>query len=108
MGAVWGVCAIAQASILKRSVTTSQHSKSGHERARSKAMSKSNLIEQIMDEGCLRDMKKTPLSTAEAQDLVSLWDEFLMHFGGYDLADLPPKALKVMANIDKMLKEQKK
>ena len=71
-------------------------------------MSKSNLIEQIMDEGCLRDMKRTPLSTAEAQDLVGLWDEFLMHFGGYDLADLPSKALDAMSKIDKILKEQKK
>ena len=72
-------------------------------------MSKSDLIEQIIgNDEYLRDAKSAPLSTNEAQDLIDLWDAFLMYFAGFDLADLPLKALEVMAKIDKILKEQKK
>lgn len=72
-------------------------------------MSKSEMVAMIMEgDERLRDAQIAPLSTNEAQDLVDLWDAFLMYFAGFDLADLPLKALEVMAKIDKILKEQKK
>ena len=70
-------------------------------------MSKSEMVAMIMEgDERLRDAQIAPLSTNEAQDLIDLWDAFLMCLcgAGFDLQDLPVKAINVLVKIEKITK----
>ena len=72
-------------------------------------MTKKQIIAQIMEgDEHIRDAQSAPLSNDEAQDLIYHWDSFLMYLcgTGFDLKDLPIEAIKIMAKIEKITKQQ--